>query len=346
MPPRRLIVGLAGPELLPCERAFLRDIEPAGIILFARNCVAPDQIRRLTGDAREALGRPCLVLVDEEGGRVQRLRPPVGRKLPPAGAYRAAYPRDLAHACDVARRVARLSAHDLRSLGIDTNCAPVADLRLPDMHAIVGDRAYASSPDEVAAFASAVADGLMAGAVLPVVKHIPGHGRARCDSHLDLPIVETAEEVLNTTDFAAFEALKNLPAAMTAHVVYAAIDAGAPATVSGEVVGRIIRNRIGFGGLLITDDLSMRALDGTLAERAERALAAGCDLALHCNGNLHEMEAVAAVCSPLQGASLARFERAIAVTEAAPEPFDEQHAVADCAAVLSAAAAVGDDPTA
>ncbi len=354
MPPRRLIVGLAGPHLTPSERHLLRAIDPAGVILFARNCRAPEQIRALTAEIRDTLGAERLVLVDEEGGRVQRLRPPVGRALPPAAAYRMAHPgQDLARACTAARLVARLTAQDLRALGIDTNCAPVADLRLPGMHDIVGDRAYAATPAEVAALAAAVAEGFMAGAVLPVVKHIPGHGRACCDSHLALPVVATPQADLACTDFAAFAALAGLPAAMTAHVVYTGIDADAPATVSKCVIEDIVRRAIGFGGLLMTDDLSMKALTGTLAERATGALAAGCDLALHCNGNPEEMEAVSAVCPPLEGASLARYERALAVTAARPEPFDEARARAECEAVLAAAAAgdapidsPGDDPTA
>lgn len=350
MPPRRLIVGLSGPALLPAERAFLLSAEPAGVILFARNCVSRDQIKRLTNDVRAARAGPCLVLVDEEGGRVQRLRPPVGRTLPPASAFLAAHDGNIDRASSAARRVARLTAQDLRALGIDTNCAPVADLRLPGMHAIVGDRAYGQTAHEVAALAAAVAAGFMAGAVLPVVKHIPGHGRARCDSHFALPVVDTALDELARTDFAAFTPLSHLPAAMTAHVVYTALDREAPATVSLPVIGDVIRRQIGFGGLLMTDDLSMKALSGTLPERAAAALSAGCDIALHCNGNLEEMEAVAAVCPHLEANALSRFERAVAVTAAAPTLFDEAGALAECAAALSAVrggdAGHAGDPTA
>lgn len=318
---RRIIVGLAGPDLLDAEKQFLKAVQPAGIILFRRNCDTPEQVRRLTATAQDCIGHDSLVLIDEEGGRVQRLRPPVGRNLPSAGAYLAHHDGDLQAACRAARIIARLTADDLTALGINTNCAPVADLRIPAAHEIVGDRAYGPDPSTVSALARAVAEGFLAGGVVPVLKHIPGHGRAQCDSHHQLPVVNSDRETLRITDFSPFKTLNDLPAAMTAHVVYTDIDPHAPATVSPAVVQNIMRDAIGFEGLIMTDDLSMKALSGTIAERAEAAIKAGCDIALHCNGNLPEMEAAAAVCPDMDGVAMQHFERAIALTRNVT-PFD------------------------
>ena len=289
------IMGLAGTELAPAEAAFLRDARPCGIILFARNAADPDQVRRLTDAANAAVGEEILVLIDQEGGRVQRLRPPHWRALPPAAAYDKAYAGDLEKAVQAARAAARLTAAELRAVGINTNCAPLLDVPAPGSHGVIGDRAYAAAPQRVAALGAAVAEGLMAGGVLPVMKHLPGHGRAVADSHFDLPVVTATRAELEASDFVPFRALAALPAAMTAHVVFTAFDARAPASISRRVTQEAIRGAIGFEGLLMSDDLGMKALSGTVAERAAAVLAAGSDVVLACNGGLAESEGVAAV---------------------------------------------------
>ena len=326
--PSALITGLAGVTLSPAERAFLKQSRPCGIILFTRNCVAADQICALVADARAAIGlTDVLVLIDQEGGRVQRLRPPLARALPPAAAYAKLYGRDATKAKQAAFHAARLVAAELRALSINMNCAPVLDLPVPGSHDIIGDRAYGTSIEQVVALARAVADGLSAGGVVPVIKHIPGHGRATADSHHDLPIVTASHPELTATDFGPFRALRDEAAAMTAHVVFTAIDGAHPATTSPRMIRDIIRGEIGFGGFLMSDDLSMKALSGTIRARAESAIAAGCDVALHCNGDLSEMEAAASGVPKLEGAALARFQRAFAVTRR-NEPFPEDEAIA------------------
>ncbi len=335
--PSAFITGLAGPDLLGGERAFLRETRPAGIILFARNCVAHDQIRRLVGDSLAAIGSDhALVLIDQEGGRVQRLRPPLGRTLPTAAAFGALYAADPQEACAFAALAARQTAADLRALGINTNCAPVLDLPVAGAHDVIGNRAYGTTIEQVVALGGAVAAGLMAGGVLPVIKHIPGHGRATADSHHALPVVGTARAELETTDFAPFRALAHLPAAMTAHVLFTAIDDARPASTSPIVTADVIRGDIGFGGLLMSDDVSMKALGGSFGDRATAVLAAGSDVVLHCNGNMAEMEAVAAACPALVGPALARLEAATAILQRR-EPFEPQLAEAAIARVLSVA---------
>jgi beta-N-acetylhexosaminidase len=308
------IAGLAGTELTAREAALLREARPCGVILFARNVRDPEQVRRLTDAARAAIGADdVLVLIDQEGGRVARLKPPHWRVLPPAAAYGQLYQRDADAALRSAWLAARLTAADLSALGINTDCAPVLDVPVPGSHDIIGDRAYGTAPDQVAALGRAVAEGFMAGGVLPVIKHIPGHGRATKDSHHDLPVVTAARGDLDANDFATFRALADLPAAMTAHVVFTAVDAQAPASTSVRLIKEVIRGAIGFDGLLMSDDLGMRALTGSIADRAEAVLAAGSDLALLCSGEAAETESVAAVVPPLQGPAEARFARACAV---------------------------------
>ncbi|MEP9366960.1 beta-N-acetylhexosaminidase [Xanthobacter sp. VNH20] len=307
------IVGLAGPRLLPQERDFLRARAPWGLILFARNVETPDQVRLLVAEARDALGWPAPVLIDQEGGRVQRLRPPHWPEYPPAEAFGTLYSRERELGLEAVRLNSRLIAADLADLGIDVDCLPVADLRLPEGHGIIGNRAYGETPEQVAALARAAADGLLDGGVLPVVKHIPGHGRARVDSHERLPVVDTDRAELERTDFAAFRPLAHLPLAMTAHVVYAALDAERPATTSPVVMEEIIRGFIGFSGLVMSDDLSMGALSGSVGQRAAASIAAGCDMLLHCNGTLEEMEQVAENAPPLAGRAAGRAERALAL---------------------------------
>jgi len=313
-----LIVGLDGLTLMPEEAAFLGRVRPAGLIVFARNVASHDQLAALISDAITAIGTAdALVLVDQEGGRVSRLRPPDWRELPAAARYAEIYERDPQAACAAASAIARLTAHDLRRVGINTNCVPCADLLFDGADAIIGDRAFGHDVEQVVALAGAVADGHREGGVLPVLKHVPGHGRAGVDSHLALPVVDTGLAELENTDFGVFRALARSPAilaAMTAHVVYSAIDPTQPATTSRPVLDRIVRGAIGFDGMLMSDDLSMQALSGGLAERAEAALAAGCDIALHCNGDMREMIAVAEAAPSLEGTALERFQACLAVT--------------------------------
>jgi beta-N-acetylhexosaminidase len=327
------ITGLEGPELSAREAAVLREARPCGVILFARNAVDPEQLRRLTDAATSAVGEEILVLIDQEGGRVQRLRPPHWRALPPAGAYAKVYADDLERAARMVRAAARLTAADLRAVGINTNCAPLVDVPAPGGHGIIGDRAYAEREEDVARMGAAVADGLMAGGVLPVIKHIPGHGRATADSHFDLPVVTATRQELEAVDFVPFRKLAHLPAAMTAHVVFTAYDADAPASISRRVTEEVIRGSIGFDGLLMSDDLAMKALAGTVAERAAAVISAGSDVVLACNGGLEETEAVASVAPPLAGRALARFQHARAVF-AQQQPFEVAEAEACLAEVL------------
>lgn len=323
---RALIVGLKGLTLSSDEAQFLAKERPLGLIVFARNIADPDQLRRLIDDARSAISSPdVLTLVDQEGGRVRRLRPPHWRDLPAARKYADLYQSDRAGGCDAARAAARLTAQDLLAVGLNTNCAPCADVPVAGANAVIGDRAYGETWEQVAALASDVAEGYLAGSVLPVVKHIPGHGRADADSHLALPVVRTELARLEKTDFAAFRALAHLPAAMTAHVVYTAIDDAQPATTSRRVIDDVIRGSIGFDGLLMSDDLSMKALAGTIAERAAAAITAGCDCVLHCNGDLDEMKMAAASAPALDGRALERFEACLRVIRKAPEIFSDAH---------------------
>ena len=331
------ITGLAGVDLAPAEADFLRRARPCGAILFARNASNPEQLRRLTAAVMDAVGEEILILIDQEGGRVQRLKPPHWHALPAAAAYDRAFADNPDKAEAAARAAARLVAAELRSVGINTNCAPLLDVPLPDCHGVIGDRAYAAAPQRVAALGAAVAEGLMAGGVLPVMKHLPGHGRAKADSHYALPVVTATRQELEAADFVPFRALRGLPAAMTAHVVFTAYDAHVPASISKRVTDEAIRRAIGFDGLLMSDDLAMKALSGSVAERAAAVLAAGSDVVLACNGGLAESEAVASVAPALQGASLARYERARAVLKR-QHPFEAAEAEACVAEVLRAVA--------
>jgi beta-N-acetylhexosaminidase len=326
---RAFVCGCAGTALSDDERAFVRDARPWGLILFRRNIADREQLRALTDAFRETLGRDdAPVLIDQEGGRVQRMGPPHWPAYPAAASFDAQIG---GRALDSARLVARLIAHDLREVGITVDCAPVLDVADPLTHAVIGSRSYSQSPERVAAFGRAVMEGLLAGGVGPVIKHIPGHGRARVDSHLELPVVAASRAELETRDFAPFRALRDAPMAMTAHVVYSAIDPDRPATTSPIVIQGIVREAIGFEGLLLTDDLSMKALGGPLGERARAAFAAGVDIALHCNGELAEAREVAEASPELEGAARRRAEAALARV-AAPAPFD----VAEGRAALAA----------
>lgn len=315
------IYGCSGHQLTEAERAFFADVRPWGFILFRRNIESPDQVRALTAALRDSIGDAgAPILIDQEGGRVQRMGPPHWPKYPPGGAYLAATHDSLA-ARDLVRLGARLMAHDLRDVGISVDCAPVLDVPVPGAHDIIGDRAYAHEPATVALLGRAAAEGLLAGGVLPVIKHMPGHGRAFADSHKALPVVHADLAVLDGWDFAPFKALSDMPLAMTAHVVFDAIDPKRPATTSKKAV-KLMRGPLGFGGLIITDDLSMKALSGSLRERAEAALKAGCDVVLHCNGELDEMREVAEGVGKLKGKAGKRAAAALARIACAPEPLD------------------------
>ena len=332
------ILGCAGPELRPDERAFFRDARPWGFILFKRNIETPEQVGALTAALRDTVGRDeAPILVDQEGGRVQRMGPPQWPAYPSGRTYgRLAADPTVRQA--VARLGARLMAHDLRAVGITVDCAPVLDVPVAGAHDVIGDRAYATDVETVTLLGRAVAEGLLAGGVLPVMKHVPGHGRAGADSHAALPVVRAALAELEAQDFRPFRHLADMPLAMTAHVVYAAIDAERPGTVSARVIRDIVRGEIAFDGLLMTDDLSMKALSGSLRERAEAALAAGCDIALHCNGRLDEMQGVAAAAPALAGEAARRAEAALGRIRHAPEPFDAVDARARFEAALALAA--------
>lgn len=313
---RAVILGVAGPEVTPWERDFLREADPWGFILFARNIATPAQLAALTAGLRDAVGWHAPILIDQEGGRVQRMRAPHWREFLPALDQ-------MARATDPMRAQwirNRLIADDLMSVGIDVNCAPLADLVEEGTHPVLLNRLYGAEIDTVVQAARAAAAGLMAGGVLPVLKHIPGYGRARVDSHLALPRVDVPRAELDARDFAPFRALADLPMGMTAHIVMSAIDPDRPATTSPAVMG-VVRRDIGFDGLVMTDDLSMQALSGTLAERAAAAVAAGCDLVLHCNGVPADMEAVVGATPHLSGDALRRAEAALAC-RAVPDTSD------------------------
>ena len=317
------ILGCSGLSLSREEEAFFRDAQPWGFIIFARNVEAPDQVRRLVDQLRATVDRPdAPVLIDQEGGRVQRLGPPHWRRYPPGRAYGELASNDPLLRREITRLGARLLAHDLAALGINVDCVPVLDVPVAGAHDVIGDRAYAKTPDGVALLGRAACEGLIAGGVLPVIKHIPGHGRAMADSHHDLPVVDTAYDELDAWDFAPFKMLSDMPMAMTAHVVYSAVDAKRPATTSKKAMRQVIRGAIGFDGLVMSDDLSMKALGGEFADRARDSLAAGCDVVLHCNGDMAEMKAVLAGTKALSGQALRRAKAALGRLAKVPEPFD------------------------
>ena len=325
------IFGCSGMRLTPDEQAFFSEVRPWGFILFARNIDTADQTRDLIDSLRACVGDDrTLVFVDQEGGRVQRLKPPLARLRRPAEAFGALYAQDPQSAAEAVKLNHRLIAHELMALGFDADCAPCLDLRLPETHGVIGDRAFGAQPPEVSMLGRAALDGLMAGGVAPVIKHIPGHGRARADSHLELPIVRTPLGVLEATDFQPFRALADAPMAMTAHVTFTDIDPDACVTLSHRAIGTVIRGGIGFDGLLMSDDLSMKALGGDFDERARRALEAGCDVILHCNCDMAEMVAVAEGTGPLVGRAAERASSARASARRV-QPFDVEAAEAHLA---------------
>jgi beta-N-acetylhexosaminidase len=302
-----IIFGCAGTTLTAEERRFFTDTNPYGFILFRRNVESPAQVTALVDDLRASVGRAdAPVLIDQEGGRVARLGPPHWPKLPPGRVIGLLAERDLAAGTAAARAIGRVIGAMLADLGIDVACAPVTDLLLPETHAVIGDRAFSADPVLVGVLAAAVCSGLRDAGVTPIVKHIPGHGRATADSHLDLPRISADRSVLETTDFSAFRAVADAPWAMVAHCIYTVIDAEYPASISPAAIAEI-RDAIGFGGVLIADDIGMKALRGTLADNAAATLAAGCDLTLHCSGNFQEMQEIAPALTGLTDQALERL---------------------------------------
>ena len=333
-PIKAVVFGCAGTRLTDAERRFFAAARPLGFILFKRNCDAPGQVRALVESLRDSVGRAdAPVLIDQEGGRVARLGPPHWRAPPAARVIGALAERDAVAAREAARINARLIAAELFDLGVTVDCAPVLDLPIPGASEAIGDRAFCGDPALAGGLGGAVCDGLMAGGVLPVIKHMPGHGRAMADSHHELPLVDAPLDVLRATDFAPFARLADAAWGMTAHVVYSAIDP-APATQSPRVIAEVIRGEIGFAGVLASDDIGMDALAGSPAERTAASLAAGCDVVLHCNGTLDEMAAVAAAAGPMSDDAQARIAAAEA-RRAAPATIDRNTLAARLDALLA-----------
>lgn len=321
---KAFISGCLGPELTEEERAFFLAQDPWGLILFARNIETPEQVAALTADFRAVVARPdAPVLVDQEGGRVQRLKPPVWPAYPAPERYGDLYERDRDAGLEAARLGAQLIASDLRAVGITVDCLPCLDVRFSDTVDAIGDRALSRDPEAVAVLGREMVDGALAGGVLPVIKHIPGHGRARVDSHLELPRVSATCADLESTDFLPFRALKDVALGMTAHLLYEAFDRERPGTQSSAVIGDIIRKHIGFDGCLMSDDISMKALGGDVGDRAAKIIEAGCDLVLHCNGDMGEMRDVASRVPVLRGRALERCNVALKGLPAADPAFDQ-----------------------
>lgn len=328
------ILGLSGPRLTVSEKTFFRDADPWGFILFSRNVDNPDQIYRLCSELRNAVGRDALVFVDQEGGRIQRLKAPHWRAYPTGMTYASLYNDDEETGKRATFLGHRLIADDLRAVGITADCAPVLDLPQPGADPIISDRALGDRTDQIVDLARAAMSGLMQGGVAPVIKHIPGHGRASVDSHLSLPRIETSRALLERTDFVPFRKLAHAPMAMTAHAVYTVVD-DEPVTISATALKDLIRGSIGFDGLLMSDDLDMKALTGSrLMSKTEAALSAGCDIALQCSGQLPDMVDVAKGCKPLVGKALERARTAENSTNGS-EDFDRAEAEAEFDGILS-----------
>jgi len=311
---KAIIFGCSGTRFTDEEMAFFAGERPWGLILFARNIGEATEIADMTAQFRDIVGRAdAPVFIDQEGGRVQRIRRPIAPDYPSGAVLGALYRKDRAQGLETARLMSRLHAADLLPLGIDADCLPVLDVPVPGAHDVIGDRAYGHDAQSVAEMGRAAAEGLLEGGVLPVIKHIPGHGRSLVDSHKTLPVVDADVDTLASVDFEPFRQLADMPMAMTAHVVYTALDPNNPATTSARVIGHVIRAQIGFDGLLMTDDLSMHALSGDFSQRTKASLSAGCDVVLHCNGLLEEMRPVAGAAPQLSGKALERADRATAM---------------------------------
>lgn len=338
---RAFITGVSGLELSAAEREFIRTEQPWGFILFKRNIDKPEQVISLVKELRKSIDDPnAPVLIDQEGGRVQRFGPPHWPSYPPGAVFGTLYDIDSALGLKAARLSARLIAADLVEVGVSVDCLPLADVPIAGADAVIGNRAYGTEPAKVAAIARAVTQGLEQGGILPVLKHIPGHGRATADTHFRLPVVDTSKAELERTDFAAFQPLADLPMAMTAHVVFSALDPAQPATTSATIIEQVIRGVIGFQGLLMSDDVSMNALSGSITERTRAIFTAGCDMVLHCNGKLDEMREVARETPELSGQALARARRALASRQP-PQPFDRLAARAELDALIARAGMAG-----
>jgi beta-N-acetylhexosaminidase len=343
---KAFISGCAGAELGDAERQFFAAARPCGLILFARNCKTPAQVRALIAAFKEAVASDdVLVLIDQQGGRVQRLRPPNWRNMPPARCYGRVYETDPELAKRAAFAGARLIAQELYALGITVDTMPVLDVPQKGAHEIIGDRAYSTDPETVMGVGRAVMDGCLAGGVLPVIKHVPGHGRATADSNLALPCIDAAPSELDEFDFRPFRALRHAPLAMTAHVLMPAFDERRPSSISPAIMGEVIRNRIGLTGLVMSDDIGMKALGGSFADRARGVIEAGCDVVLHCSGKLAEMTEVGEAVPKLEGLAAERFTTARSYLRE-PEPFDAAEALALVTeAAGTQVASLGPDPT-
>jgi beta-N-acetylhexosaminidase len=339
MSTRAFITGVSGLELTAEERAFLRAERPWGFILFKRNIDNPAQVARLVEEMRGTTGDlDAPILIDQEGGRVQRLGPPHWSLYPPGAVFSTLYDIDPKAGLRAAWLSSRLIAADLVDLGITVDCLPLADVPVEGADAVIGNRAYGTEPGKVAIIARAVTEGLSQGGILPVLKHIPGHGRATADTHFKLPIVDSSRNELEASDFEAFRPLADLPMAMTAHVVFSALDATQPATTSATIIEQVIRGSIGFQGLLMSDDVSMNALAGSIAERTRAIVSAGCDMVLHCNGKLDEMRDVVSETPVLAGKALERAKAAVAARRQ-PQPFDRAAGRAELDALIARAGA-------
>ena len=338
------IFGCSGLSLTPDEREFYEEVQPWGFILFGRNVDTPEQVANLVAELKECVSHAEVpVLIDQEGGRVRRLRPPHWEAYPAGEEFGTQYQKNKETGVRFAWLQSRLMACDLQKLGINVDCLPVLDVPVRGSHDVIGDRAYGTEPEIVSDIGLAASRGLLSGGVLPVIKHIPGHGRARVDSHKDLPVVEASIDELKQSDFEPFRRLNAMPLAMTAHVVYTAIDNKNPATTSPAVIKDIIRDYIGFDGLLMCDDLSMHALKGSFEERTTASFEAGCDVVLHCNGDLNEMKPIASSSPKLSGDAL---RRAIQATDlfANIESCDEENLRQEFRS-LCAGETYGQDPT-
>jgi len=334
---KSVIFSCAGLEVTEAENAFFGQENPFGFILFARNIDNPDQVKKLTDDLRSAVGRrDAPILVDQEGGRVLRLKAPFWFEAPAFGKLGKLFDQNADEGIQATRLATRLIAQDLRGVGINVDCSPCLDLSFAETSSVIGDRSFHQDPDFVAILGAVVADEFLKAGIIPVIKHMPGHGRATVDSHHLLPTVQVSRDALIKSDFAPFHSLNKTPWGMTAHIVFDEIDADRPATQSSQIIRDVIRGDIGFDGLLLTDDLNMQALDGPLDLRAKRALDAGVDIILHCSGKLEEMKIVAGACTHLSGESVERIWRAEKQCKAFPQPlYDQQSMITELKSLLS-----------
>ncbi|MEQ8441888.1 MAG: beta-N-acetylhexosaminidase [Alphaproteobacteria bacterium] len=332
--PSAVIFGCAGPTLSDEERAFFAEADPLGFIIFKRNVETPGQLRSLCADLRACVGRDdAPILIDQEGGRVQRLQPPFWRAAPPARTFGELFRRDQSAGLRAIELNTRLIAHELTDVGVNVDCLPCLDVPVPGAHDVIGDRAFSDDVDVVIACGRAAGDALLAGGVLPIAKHVPGHGRAGADSHHDLPRVNVSMDCLLETDFRPFRALCEMPVLMTAHIVFQALDPDRPVTQSLAAI-RFLRRELGLDGFLMTDDLSMKALSGGFADRARTSLDAGCDCVLHCNGDMAEMVSVLEGTRPLSDDAARRWSNASGLLQT-PKPFDPDAALAELSALLA-----------